>query len=92
LLLDTAPCQAMDQPPTVFQSRVYDVVRTIPKGKVRTYGSIAKGEERRFHFVRKKKITIMPCSFSTLSFTSIRTQDFGPCSWDCNGSKPLRIN
>ena len=45
---------ATDQPPTAFQSRVYDVVRTIPKGKVRTYGSIAKGEERRFmHFVRQ---------------------------------------
>lgn len=47
---------ATDQPPTAFQSRVYDVVRTIPKGKVRTYGSIAKGEERRFAcilFVKK---------------------------------------
>lgn len=57
---------ATDQPPTAFQSRVYDVVRTIPKGKVRTYGSIAKGEERRFamHFVRQKNITIMPCSLS----------------------------
>jgi len=31
----------MDKPPTAFQSRVYDVVRTIPKGSVRSYGSIA---------------------------------------------------
>jgi methylated-DNA-[protein]-cysteine S-methyltransferase len=28
--------------PTPFQSRVYNVVRTIPKGSVRTYGSIAE--------------------------------------------------
>ncbi|KAL7526318.1 hypothetical protein ACHAXR_001423 [Thalassiosira sp. AJA248-18] len=27
---------------TPFQSRVYDVVGTIPKGSVRTYGSIAQ--------------------------------------------------
>mmetsp|Transcript_12301 Transcript_12301/g.24995 ORF Transcript_12301/g.24995 Transcript_12301/m.24995 type:complete len:81 (+) Transcript_12301:21-263(+) len=27
---------------TPFQNRVYDVVSTIPKGSVRTYGSIAK--------------------------------------------------
>jgi len=27
---------------TPFQSRVYDVVRTIPKGYVRSYGSIAQ--------------------------------------------------
>ncbi len=46
---------ATDQPPTAFQSRVYDVVRTIPKGKVRTYGSIAKGEERRFCILFVKK-------------------------------------
>jgi len=35
----------MDKPPTAFQSRVYDVVRTIPKGSVRSYGSIATGEK-----------------------------------------------
>ena len=35
----------MDKPPTTFQTRVYDVVRTIPRGSVRTYGSIATGEE-----------------------------------------------
>jgi methylated-DNA-[protein]-cysteine S-methyltransferase len=27
---------------TTFQQQVYDVVTTIPKGSVRTYGSIAK--------------------------------------------------
>ncbi|KAL7471275.1 hypothetical protein ACHAXS_011581 [Conticribra weissflogii] len=27
---------------TPFQKRVYDLVSTIPKGSVRTYGSIAK--------------------------------------------------
>lgn len=37
----------MEKPPTAFQSRVYDVVRTIPKGSVRTYGSIASGEEEK---------------------------------------------
>ncbi len=36
----------MDKPPTAFQSRVYDVVRTIPKGSVRSYGSIATGEDK----------------------------------------------
>lgn len=31
-----------NRPPTEFESQVYAVVRTIPKGRVSTYGAVAK--------------------------------------------------
>ncbi len=31
-----------DRPPTDFETLVYQIVRTIPKGKVSTYGTVAK--------------------------------------------------
>lgn len=31
-----------DRPPTEFESQVYEVVRKIPKGRVSTYGAVAR--------------------------------------------------